>query len=369
MRALISAGGTGGHLYPALALSCYLRQHDLVEQLLWVGGRRGVELEIVPTYGFKLKKISVRRCPRDIRGNWMEFAYSLILSFFQSLLILLRFKPQIVIGMGSFHSYPVVVLAFFLGIPSLICEQNVRPSLTNRFLFMWASRIAISFPQTEKYLSSRQRKKTCLIGNPIRAEILKTNRGMGRRKLGLDGDKFTLLFSGGSQGAHRLNLTGLKALSLLEREGLWSKIQAIFITGRKDLDMVRRRLKFLRTRVVVFPYLTHMEYAYAACNLVISRSGATTLAEITARGLPSILIPYPYATLNHQWENAKALEEGKAAWVISEGSLSGKKLKYMILKLIEDRNQLEEMGRRSKDLARPQATQEMVRMVCRLAKA
>ena len=368
MRALIAAGGTGGHLYPALALAFYLKEHNLAEKILWIGGKRGVEVEVVPASGFEFKKISVRRCPRNIRGDWIGFVYGLILSFFQSFLILLHFKPHVVVGMGSFHSYPVVSVAFFLGIPSLICEQNVRPSLTNRLLLRWASKIAISFPQTKRYIPPRMRKKACLVGNPIRPEILKMSREMGRRKLGLDNDRFTLLFLGGSQGAHSLNLAGMEAIGLLEREGVESEVQVIFITGEKDLEMVKGYLNSSRMRVAIFPYLNHMEYAYAASDLVISRSGATTLAEITARGLPSILIPYPYATLRHQWENAKVLEERKAACTISEKDLSGETLKEMILKLMKDKKRLEEMGKRSKELARPEATSKMAKLVCELAK-
>jgi len=363
MRVLIAAGGTGGHLYPALTLSSYLKRHNLVGRILWVGGKRGLESRLVSPQKFELEKINILRFPRALSWKWMEFVYGLGISFFQSFFILLRFRPRIVIGMGSFHSFPMVILAFFLGIPSLICEQNLRPSLTNRFLCRWASKIAISFPQTKNYLPLRARNKAYLVGNPIRPEILEIKREEGIRKLGLEESKFTLLFLGGSQGAHSINLFGTEAIRGLEKEGMGRQIQAIFITGEKDLKWVRSSLDSLKVECLIFPYLFRMEYAYAASDLVICRSGAMTLAEITARGLPSILIPYPYATSAHQWGNAKVLQGEGAARVIPEKGLSGNRLKEKILDLIMNKELLRKMRERSKKLGRPDATEKMVALI------
>jgi len=363
MRVLIAAGGTGGHLYPALALSSHLKRQNLVDQVLWIGGRSGLESRLVPSHGFELKKIAIRRLPRVLSWRWVEFGYGLVISFIQSLFIFLRYRPHMVIGMGSFHSFPIVMLAFFSGIPSLICEQNLRLSLTNRFLCRWASRIAISFPQTKKYLPLNVRDKARLVGNPIRPEILKVKKKEGIRKLGLEEGKFTLLFLGGSQGAHSINLFGMEAIQGLEKEEVGRQIQAIFITGEKDIKWVRSSLRSSKVKCLVFPYLSQVEYAYAASDLVISRSGATTLAEITARGLPAILIPYPYATSSHQWENAKVLQEENAAWIISEKDLSGDRLKERILDLMKDKKTLRKMGERSRNLGRPHATKKVAEII------
>lgn len=368
MRILIAAGGTGGHLYPALAINSYLKEHHLVSRILWVIGKRDLESELIPLQGFEFKQIKAQTFPRALSIKWVSFGVSLVVSFFQSFLILWQFKPSIVIGMGSFHSYPVVTLAFLFGIRSLICEQNVYPSLTNRFLSWYASKIATSWAQTNEYLSRRVKNKIQLIGNPIRSEILKVKREEGIEKLDLDKNKFTLLFLGGSQGAHSLNKSGAEAIKLLDKEKIATEIQVIFITGRNDVKWVRDFLKSLQIKSLTFPYLEEIRYAYAASDLVICRSGAGAIAEITALGLPSILIPYPYAAEGHQYKNAKVLEEKGAACIISEKNLTKERLKKLLLDLIGNKPLLEKMSRQSKELGRPQAARKMAELVCEMGK-
>ncbi len=368
MRILIAAGGTGGHLYPALAITSYLKEHHLVSRILWVIGKRDLESELIPLQGFEFKQIKAQTFPRALSIKWVSFGVSLVVSFFQSFLILWQFKPSIVIGMGSFHSYPVVMVAFFFGIRSLICEQNVYPSLTNRFLSWYASKIATSWAQTNEYLSRRVKNRVQLIGNPIRSEILKAKREEGIKKLDLDKNKFTLLFLGGSQGAHSLNKSGAEAIKLLNKEKIATEIQVIFITGRNDVKWVRDFLKSLEIKSLTFPYLEEIRYAYAASDLVICRSGAGAIAEITALGLPSILIPYPYAAEGHQYKNAKILQEKGAACIIIEKNLTKERLKKLLLDLIGNKPLLEKMSRQSKKLGRPQAARKMAELVCEMGK-
>ncbi|MCD6231994.1 undecaprenyldiphospho-muramoylpentapeptide beta-N-acetylglucosaminyltransferase [Candidatus Aerophobetes bacterium] len=367
MKILVVAGGTGGHLYPAKAIASYLKEQNLIKDILWVGGGKEIEREIiVPQY--KFKRINIQYCPRTLSLKWIRFIQELIVSFFQSFLIITQFKPTIVLGMGSFHSYPLVITAAFKGIPTIIFEQNVRLSLTNRFLLWWASTIVISFSETQKFIPLKRRRKTLLIGNPVRKEIIEEEKGEALRKLKLSKEVFTLLFMGGSQGAHSLNLYGVEALKSLEKEEVPEKIQIIFLTGKKDYQWVRESLKSLKFQSIVFPYLERMEYAYAACDLVISRSGATTIAEITARGLPSILIPYPYATSSHQLENAKLLQREGASYLILEKDLSGRIIKETILKLLRDQDLLKKMAKKSKNLGKPEATREVAKLIFKLAK-
>ncbi len=366
MRILIAAGGTGGHLYPALATASYLKEHHLVNRILWVVGKRDLESELISSQGFEFKQLKTQAFPRTLSIKWISFGISLVVSFFQSFLILLRFKPSIVIGMGSFHSYPVVTLAFLFGIRSLICEQNVYPSLTNRLLSHYASKIATTWAQTNEYLppkATRAKNKIQLMGNPVRSEILKTKRKEGIEKLNLDKNKFTFLFLGGSQGAHSLNKAGAEAIKLLDKEKLAREIQVIFITGRNDIKWVKDCLKSLKIKILVFPYLKEIQYAYTASDLVICRSGAGTIAEITALGLPSILIPYPYAAEGHQYKNAKVLEEKGASYIIIEKDLTGERLKKLLLDLIDDRPLLEKMARQSKKLGRPQAARKIAELI------
>jgi UDP-N-acetylglucosamine--N-acetylmuramyl-(pentapeptide) pyrophosphoryl-undecaprenol N-acetylglucosamine transferase len=366
MRVLIAAGGTGGHIYPGLAIASYLKEHHLADEILMVGGERELESYLVSSQGFNLRQIGIHSYPRYFSSKWIIFGWSLCISFFQSLFILRAFKPQVIIGMGSFHSCPLIILAFFFGIPNLICEQNVRLSLSNKLLAPWTSRIALSFSETEKYLSPKQLRKTYLTGNPIRSEIIKVRKEEAIEKLNLDKDKFTLLFLGGSQGAHSLNRFGIEAVRLLAREKLDKEIQVIFITGKKDVEWVKTSFKSLAIKSIILSYLPQMEYAYAASDLVICRSGATTLAELMSRGLPAILIPYPYATGGHQWKNAKVLQAMKAAHLILEEDFILEKLTTTILELITNKSLLKEMAKKSKTLGKPQATREVVKLTLSL---
>jgi len=324
---------------------------------------------IVSSEGFKFEKISIQSYPRTLSIKWATFWLNLWLSFAQSFVIILWFKPQVVVGAGSFHSYPIVMLSFFLGIPTLICEQNLHPSLSNRFLCRWASKIAISFPQTKDFFPLKVRNKLYFTGNPLRSQIFKLKREDALIKLGLDKDKFTLLFTGGSQGAHSLNLSAIEAIKLLEKKGgSDKKIQVIFITGKNDFKWVEESLKTVKIKSLILSYLNQMEYAYNAADLIICRSGATTISEITALGLPAILIPYPYATEEHQLKNAEVLQKNGAALIITEEELRGEGLKESILKLINDRNLLKEMGKKGKALGKPEATEEIVKIIYSLAK-
>jgi len=366
MRVLITAGGTGGHIHPALAIASYLKEHQLANHILWIKGKKKLESELLSSQEFEIRQIITQAFPRAFSSKWIEFIVKLLISFFQSFLILLRFRPKIVIGMGSFHSYPVVMVAFFLGIRTLICEQNVRLSLTNKLLSPYVLKIATSFPQTNRYLSPRIKNKTQFVGNPVRPEILTATRKEGIKKLNLDKDKFTILFLGGSQGAHNLNKVAIESIKLLDKEKIRNNVQIIFITGKNDIEWVKKSLESLRIKSLAFSYLKEIQYAYAASHLVICRSGATTIAEITARGLPAILIPYPYATREHQHENGKVLQAKGAAYLFMEKDLTPERLKNLTLSLTKDKILLKKMSRQSKKLGRPQATQEVVKLICNL---
>jgi UDP-N-acetylglucosamine--N-acetylmuramyl-(pentapeptide) pyrophosphoryl-undecaprenol N-acetylglucosamine transferase len=366
MRVLIAAGGTGGHIYPGLAIASYLKEHCFADEILMVGGGRKLDSYLISSQGFNLRQISIQSYPRYFSSKWIVFGWGLCMSLFQSLFILWTFKPQVVIGMGSFHSCPLIILASFFGIPNLICEQNVQLSLSNRLLAPWASRIALSFSETQKDLSPRLLRKTCFTGNPIRSEITKVSKEEAIEKLGLDKDKLTLLFLGGSQGAHSLNRFGIEGVKLLAREKLGKEIQVIFITGKKDAEWVRTSFKPLAIKSLILSYLPQMEYAYAVSDLVVCRSGATTMAEVIARGLPAILVPYPHATGGHQWKNAEILQSMGAAHLILEEDLTPEKLKTTILGLITNKSLLKRMAEKSKALGEPQATRKVIKLILSL---
>ena len=368
MRVLIAAGGTGGHICPGLAIVSYLKENTPDVRVLWVGGNRDTDSQVLTSHELESTSISMQSWPREFSAKRIHFAWSLILSFFQIFFILIRFRPHVVVGMGSYHSFPAIILSYFLGIKSLICEQNVSLSLTNRFLARFASRIAISFPQTKRFLPSSERHKTHLMGNPIRHKILRASKEKALKALGLKEGSFTLFFLGGSQGAHTLNRVGIETITLLKKEKSLRDIQVIFITGRKDLELVREYFKSAGVPSLVREYISEIQYAYAAADLVICRSGATTLAEITGRGLPAILIPYPYATGCHQLDNASFLEAQGAAYSILEKDFAAPKLAAAMLKLMGSRDLLKEMGRKSKQLGAPRATEMIVGLIQDLGK-
>ena len=363
MRILIVAGGTGGHIYPALALTTYLEKNYPTTHTLWVTGKRRLEQRILCGTGIDFKRINACSFYRKFSWRWIEFVWRTIVSLLQSFLIFLQFKPDVVVGMGSFHSYPVVIAAFFFRIPSLICEQNVFPSLTNRLLSKYASRIAISFPQTKDLLPSSAWRKIFLTGNPIRDSIITATKEEGLRELELKKDKFTLLFLGGSQGAHHLNQVAVETVKLLKKDGMGEKLQFIFITGECDWKFVSNSISKIEVSAKIFPFFPKIHYAYAATDLLISRSGATTIAEITVRGIPAILIPYPSATDEHQLRNAQILEKMGAARIISEDDITPQRLRDAIEELIVDKNLILKMGKKSKELGKKDATQEVAKIV------
>ena len=224
MRVLIVAGGTGGHIYPAATLVDYLRKQNNAHLILWIGGEGELERKIIPREKVEFKKICAQPCPRSFSLKWVNFFLKMGFSLLQSLRYILTFKPDVMVGMGSFHCFPVALAAFLCGIPVVLCEQNICLSLTNRMLLPLASEIALSFSSSKNYLPFWGKEKAVITGNPVREEIITTSKEEGIEKLGLEKGRFTLLFLGGSQGARFLNEVAIETLHLLEEK---EKIQFI----------------------------------------------------------------------------------------------------------------------------------------------
>jgi len=283
-----------------------------------------------------------------------------VLSFFEAFLILRQFKPQVVVGMGSFHSFWLIFLSPFLGIPSLSCEQNVTPGLTTFFLLPFTTRIAAGLPPLKENLPFLFRKKVELTGNPLRREVLKMKgKGEARRNLRLDPERFTLLFMGGSQGAHFINWVGSRAMEILKEE----PIQSIFLTGKRDKKEVVSFLEKLNIPFRVFDFTWEMGLIYSAVDLVITRCGAMALSEILCRGLPSLLIPYPFATRNHQLKNAKWLAKEGAGRIFSQRELTPEILAQNIREIMRDENLREKMPRKALSLSLSEGTERVVKLV------
>ncbi|MGE5592512.1 MAG: undecaprenyldiphospho-muramoylpentapeptide beta-N-acetylglucosaminyltransferase [Betaproteobacteria bacterium] len=369
MKVVFAGGGTGGHVYPGVTVARVLIERDPATSVVFVGTRKGVEADVVPKEGFPLRTIEVAGFRRRLSPDTILTALRACKGFIQSIAILRREKPDVVVGTGGYVSGPVVLGAWVLGIPTLIHEQNALPGVTTRALSRIANATAVTYPESARYLARKSR--VVVTGNPVRKSILKAERGEGARALGLDPGRPTLLVFGGSQGARAINEAMVDALpDLLARH---PELQVIHQTGRRDHAWVVAELKARgidagnRPRLVVEPYLYEMDMAMACADLVVSRAGAISIAEITARGIPAVLVPYPGAAEGHQEKNARALEAAGAAVVIPQNELGTDILRDTVERLIYDRGELDRMARSSRSLGRPGAADALADLVVRVA--
>jgi UDP-N-acetylglucosamine--N-acetylmuramyl-(pentapeptide) pyrophosphoryl-undecaprenol N-acetylglucosamine transferase len=364
VRVLFTGGGTGGHIYPALALAAALEKGN--SSLLFVGTAGGLEQELVPRAGFHLRTITVSGLERRLSVKNVLTFFRLAKGMGQAYRILREFRPHVVVGTGGYVSLPVVFVATRLGIPTLIHEQNVLPGLANKFLSRFVTTVAVTYAESERHFPRARRLVET--GNPIRNEILDLNREEGKGRLGLKDEGQLLLVFGGSRGARPINEAMLKALPILSGQ---SQITIYFITGNDDFEHVRQVLnpgigKEKMGNIIIKPYLHDMPAGLAAADLVVARAGATTIAELTARGIPAVLIPSPYVTGNHQEYNARLLERRGAAAVILEKELTGPSLAAKVLEILQDPSQLRRMGTSSFTLGQREAVEKLVALIHKL---
>ncbi len=365
MRVLIAGGGTGGHVYPGLAVAGWLKEQAGNNEILFVGTTRGIEESVVPREGFALKFIQAEGLVGRGLFSTLRSLFKIPCAIRDSLQILDDFAPDVVFGVGGYASGPMVFAAWMRGFPTRIHEQNSVPGLTNRVLGRFVDAVAITYNETKKYFKNA---KTFTTGNPIRSEMAALSRAEAVERIGLDPARFTILIFGGSRGARSINRAMTAALPLLrDREG---KLQIIHQTGAGDHQEVLAVYRGQQGLTgVTVPYLHDMAVAYAAADLVISRAGASTLAEISVCGKPSILVPYPHAARNHQEMNARKLLDLGACRMILDEDLDGEVLAEQITELMDDPEALEEMGRASRTLGRPDAATRLGELIGELARA
>jgi UDP-N-acetylglucosamine--N-acetylmuramyl-(pentapeptide) pyrophosphoryl-undecaprenol N-acetylglucosamine transferase len=313
MRILIAAGGTGGHLYPGIALARALSGHEII----FVVRRGDLGREILQKEGFPVKEIAGQGLPRTFSLRAFCFPFNFIRGWWEAWHLLRDLRPDFVVGMGGYLSFPVIVTAHRLGMRTLLHEQNVLPGLANLWLARWADSIAVSFQESLAHFSVG---KTWVSGLPIRADIGTIDSRKARQDFGLDSAEPTFLVFGGSQGARHLNEMCLEAFKSLASEQL--RFQVLHITGPQSFESIRSGYAPLPMRSVVLPYCHAMAAAYAAADWVVCRAGASTIAELIAARRPSTLVPYPYASNNHQVYNAKVLSAAGVAIVILEKDLT-----------------------------------------------
>jgi UDP-N-acetylglucosamine--N-acetylmuramyl-(pentapeptide) pyrophosphoryl-undecaprenol N-acetylglucosamine transferase len=353
MRCVIAGGGTGGHLFPGIAIAEAFVEKEKGNEVLFIGTEKGIETNVLAGGKFPLRTIKARPIQGRSLQDKIRAIWSLPGAVVEASSILREFQPQLVLGVGGYASGPTLLAAFFRGIKRAIQEQNAVPGMTNRVLKRLSQRIFVSFEEAKNYFPE---KKTILTGNPIRKEFfLSLKKGKGEMK---EKDRLTLFIFGGSAGAHRINLAMIDALDRLER--IKSSLRIIHQTGREDLDLVSKAYQEKGFDARVKPFFEDMAACYQISDLVICRSGASTLAELAVCGKAAILVPYPYAAHQHQFINAKKLVELGAAKMILDRELSGEVIAQAILYLFhhpQERAGMEESIRR---LARPRAAEEIV---------
>lgn len=371
MRVIMAGGGTGGHIYPALTIAKEIIRKRPDAEILFIGGKRGLEAKIIPKEGFRLITLDLEGIPRQISLKVFRSIGLAARGVWQTFRIVKEFRPNLVVGTGGYVCGPVVLAAALMGIPCAIQEQNAFPGLTNRTLGRFVDRIFLAYPEAERFF---RKSKIRVYGNPIRsAEFAGAVRAKAESALGLAPNHTNLFVFGGSQSARKINQTLLAIVSDLLRE--FPKLQIVMMTGLKDHQAVEQqvaKMKLspeLRNRLFLMAYFYKIADAYKASDLVLARAGAISLAEITCFGLPALLIPFPFATNNHQEFNARVLEKRGAAKVLLESELTPESLKLALTELLKDEKNRALMARASLAMSRPQAAEDIVTELLQLAKA
>lgn len=355
IKVIFSGGGTGGHIFPGLAMAQEFEKRLPHAKIVFVGTAKGLEADLVPKYGFKLEFISIIGLSRSLNTNMVLFPFYVLKGLSQSNCLLQKITPDLVVGTGGYVSWPVLFLAGLKNIPTLIQEQNSCPGITTRLLAGLVDRVCLAYKESIKYFWFKKNLK--ILGNPIREGILKADRNLSLKYFGLDPTKKTLFIFGGSQGSKTINQAVLDSLRFLEKE---KNLQILWQTGKKDYRMIENRMNKNVVPSSISPFIQDMDKAYAASDLIVSRAGALSLAEIISCKKPSILIPYPFAADDHQRKNAQYLTEKAASEMILEKDLNGEKLARLIMDLLSDEKKLDRMKNACKDLFQPKSTQLLV---------
>ncbi len=360
---MIAGGGTGGHLFPALALADEIKRQRPEARLYYIGSKFGLEKEILPRKEIPFTLLPIRGLQRNMDlqgfGRNLLLPGRLLNSLVKVKRIFSSFNPDVVVGTGGYASALPLHVGIRREIPTLIQEQNSYPGITTRWFGSKVNRICIAFEEATRYF---QKKNYYLTGNPVRNHINKGHRKDGLKRFQLQENRKTVFLFGGSQGSAFLNQT----LESIVPKLIARNLQVLWQTGQRSFASFQKHdQEFCR----VVPFIQEMELAYACCDLVLSRAGALTLSEITACGKPSILVPFPGAAGNHQEKNSLALQQSGAAEMILESDLTPDKLYTKVTALFSDENKLKMMAQASARLSRPKATQEIVHHIFELATA
>ena len=350
IKLIISGGGTGGHIYPALAIAKAIKEMNLNSSILFVGAKNKMEMEKVPNEGFSIKGLWISGFKRSLSTQNFLIPLKLFVSVIHSFLIIKKFKPNVVIGTGGFASGPILKVAQWLGLPTLIQEQNSYPGITNRILSKNANRICVAYDGMEKFFP---KCKIRLTGNPIRANLIDSKSYDGAKLyFDLNPKIKTLVVIGGSLGSKRINELIRSNLDFFKKLNLQVLWQCGSIYYKKYSEISSKN-------IFIKPFISNMDKLYAAADLIISRAGAGTISELCCVGKPILLIPSPNVTANHQYHNAMALVNEKAALMIEEKELEENFQKKISL-LVGNESIQKQIKENLRRLSKPDATQKIL---------
>ncbi|KAA0990220.1 undecaprenyldiphospho-muramoylpentapeptide beta-N-acetylglucosaminyltransferase [Dyadobacter aurulentus] len=362
-KVIISGGGTGGHIYPAIAIADALRKKDPELEVLFVGALGKMEMEKVPRAGYEIVGLPIAGIKRALSIDNLALPFKMVNSLLKAKSIIRRFQPDVAVGVGGFASGPLLMMASFEGIPTLIQEQNSYAGITNKFLAKKAAKICVAYPGMEGFFP---KEKITVLGNPVRSDIVdvSSKRRQGFAHFGLQEDKKTLFVMGGSLGARSINESLNEGLARFLDEGY----QVLWQTGRNYIDTAKLAIETLHTDAIkAFDFIYTMDLAYAIADVVVSRAGALSVSELCLAAKPAILIPFPAASEDHQTKNALALVEQDAAWLVKD-EVARKQLVTKSLELLGDIGQQENLKTNIRKLAKPTAADDIAEEVLKLIK-
>lgn len=355
MRIIMTGGGTGGHIYPALAIADSLKEKYKDCEILFVGTKKGIESTLIPKYGYDFKEITVSGFRRKLSSDTIKSMKDAFEGLREALRIVKEFKPDIIIGTGGYVCGPMVLAGKMKKVKTAIHEQNAFPGVTNRILSRLVDRMYLSYEESKVHLKNID--KSIMTGNPVREEFFKVSKEDARKKIGIKSDEKLLLSFGGSGGAKTINQCAMELIYRISEE---ESIKFIHVTGKsyykEFIENLENSNVKLKGNIFVEKYLDNMPQIMGACDLVIGRAGALTLAEINALALPSILIPSPNVAGNHQFVNGSVVSKNKAGILIEEKNINMEFID-VVLDLLKDDKKLKEMSINSKNMAYLDAAQ------------
>ena len=360
-KVIIAGGGTGGHIFPAIAIANQLKKMVPDIDILFVGAKDRMEMEKVPQAGYKIEGLWISGLQRNLSIQNLMFPLKVMDSILKSYKIIKRFKPDVVVGVGGYSSGPVLYVAGSMGIPTVIQEQNSYAGITNKLLSKSVKKVCVAYDNMESYFPP---EKIVLTGNPVRSDMLEiqSKRAEAQKFFNLDPSKKTILAVGGSLGARSINNSIYNGLDKIREAG----IQLIWQTGKSATDAMKEKAKTYNSDgIYAFEFINKMDMAYAAADVVISRAGAIAISELCIAGKAVVLVPFPYAAEDHQTKNALALVQNNAAILVKDNEAKDQ-LVNTTLQLMQNEEQQQEMSENIKKMARPEAVLKIAEEVLKL---